>query len=169
MRGLPQPVICAVNGSAAGVGFTIALAADMAIAADNAKFVNAIHNAGTGAELGMSYMLPRAVGAQKAAEILYTTRPVLADEAERIGLVLKAVPAERLMEEALALARSIAKNVPIGLWVTKQALWANMSAGSLEQAMELEHRGVLISQSTADAVEKRKSFIEKRDPTFTNH
>jgi enoyl-CoA hydratase len=169
MRGLPQPVICAVNGAAAGVGYAIALAADMTIAADGAKFVNAIHNAGTGAELGMSYMLPRAVGAQKAAEILYTMRPVLAEEAERIGLVLKAVPAERLMEEALALARSIAKNVPMGLWVTKQALWANMSAGSLEQAMEFEHRGVLISQSTADAAEKRKSFIEKRDPTFTNH
>jgi enoyl-CoA hydratase len=69
----------------------------------------------------------------------------------------------------LALARAIAKNVPIGLWVTKQALWANMSAGSLEQAMELEHRGVLISQSTADAAEKRASFLEKRDPGFTNH
>lgn len=168
MRSLPQPVICAVNGAAAGVGYSIALAADMTIASENAKFVNAIHNAGTGAELGMSYMLPRAVGSQKAAEILYTMRPVLADEAERIGLVLKAVPADALMDEALTIARSIAKNVPIGLWVTKQALWANMAAGSLEQAIEFEHRGVFISQSTADAAEKRKSFIEKRDPTFSN-
>jgi enoyl-CoA hydratase len=168
MRSLPQPIICAVNGSAAGVGYSMALAADLTLAADNAKFVNAIHNAGTGTELGMSYMLPRAVGAQKAAELLFTMRAVLPDEAERIGLILKAVPADRLMEEALILARSISKNVPIGLWVTKQALWANMSAGSLEQAIEFEHRGVFISQSTADAAEKRKSFIEKREPTFTN-
>jgi len=169
MRSLPQPVICAVNGAAAGVGYAIAMAADMTIAADNAKFVNAIHNAGTGAELGMSYLLPRAVGTQKAAEILYTMRPVLPDEAERIGLILKAVPADMLMEEALTLARSMTKNVPVGLWLTKQALWMNLSAGSLEQAMDYEHRGVFLSQSTTDAVEKRKSFMEKRDPSFTNH
>lgn len=168
LRSLPQPVICAVNGSAAGAGYALALAADMTIAADTAKFVNAIHNAGTGTELGMSYMLPRAVGAQRAAEILFTMRPVLADEAERIGLILRAVPGETLLDEAMKLARSVAQNVPVGLWITKQALWANMSAGSLEQAIELEHRGVFMSQASEDAVEKRKSFIEKRAPTF-NH
>jgi len=169
MRALPQPVICAVNGAAAGVGYSIAVAADLTIAADNAKFVNAIHNAGTGAELGMSYLLPRAVGTQKAAEILYTMRPVLAEEAERIGLVLKAVPAAQLMDEALALARAITRNVPIGVWLTKQALWMNMSAGSLEQAMDYEHRGVFMSQSTQDAAEKRQSFLDKREPTFTHN
>lgn len=166
IRSLPQPVICAVNGAAAGVGYAVALAADLTIAASNAKFVNAVHNAGTGAELGMSYMLPRAIGTQRAAEILYTMRPVLADEAERIGLILKAVAPERLLEEALVLARAMARNVPMGLWVTKEALWANQSAGSLEQAMEFEHRGVFVAQATADAVEKRKSFLEKRDPDF---
>jgi len=168
LRSLPQPVICAVNGSAAGVVYALALAADVTVAADTAKFVNAIHNAGTGTELGMSYMLPRAVGAQRAAEILFTMRPVMADEAERIGLILRAVPAEGLMEEALRLARAMTQNVPIGLWITKQALWANMNAGSLEQAIEFEHRGVFVAQASEDAAEKRKSFIEKRPPTF-NH
>jgi len=166
IRSLPQPVICAVNGSAAGAGYAFALAADVTLAADTAKFVNAIHNAGTGAELGLSYMLPRTVGAQRAAEILYTMRPVLADEAERIGLILRAVPAAELMDEALKLARSMAQNVPVGLWVTKQALWANMSAGSLEHAMEFEHRGVFLAQASEDAVEKRKAFLEKRPPVY---
>lgn len=166
LRSLPQPVICAVNGAAAGAGYALALAADVTLAADTARFVNAVHNAGTGAELGMSYMLPRAVGAQRAAEILFTMRPVLADEAERIGLVLRAVPAAALMDEALALARAMAQNVPIGLWVTKQALWANQSAGSLEQAIEFEHRGVFAAQASEDAAEKRQAFLEKRAPQY---
>ncbi len=168
MRSLPQPVIAAVNGAAAGIGYSLALASDLLIAAKSAKFVNAIHNAATGCELGMSYMLPRAIGAQRAAEILYTMRPVHADEAERIGLVLRAVPDERLMDEALQLARNIKVNVPMGIWVTKQALWMNQAAGSLEAAMEFEHRGVFIAQATADAVEKRSAFIEKRPPEFQN-
>jgi len=168
LRSLPQPVICAVNGTTAGAGYAFALAADVTIAADNVKFINAIHNAGTGTELGISYMLPRAVGAQRAAEILFTMRPVMADEAERIGLILRAVPADGLMDEAFRLARSMAQNVPIGLWVTNQALWANMSAGSLEQAIEFETRGVFVAQASEDAAEKRKSFIEKRTPTFNN-
>lgn len=168
MKSLPQPIICAVNGAAAGIGYSLALAADMAIAGHSAKFVNAIHNAATGCELGMSYLLPRAIGTQRAAEILYTMRPVLADEAERIGLVLRTVPDDQLMEEALKVARNILTNVPVGIWLTKQALWMNQDAGSLEQAMEFEHRGVFIAQSTEDAKEKRQAFIEKRPPVFHN-
>lgn len=166
MRSLPQPVICAVNGAAAGAGFAMAVAADMTVMAHSAKFVNAIHNAGTGTEFGMSYMLPRIVGTQRAAEILYSTRPVHSEEAERIGLVLKAVPDEDLIEETLAIARNIAANVPLGVWLTKQALWANQSAGSLEVAMDYEHRGVFVAQSSEDAKEKRTAFIEKRAPKF---
>jgi len=72
------------------------------------------------------------------------------------------------MHEALSLARSMMANIPTGNWVAKQALWANQSAGSFEAAMDYEHRGVFISQSTEDAVEKRNAFIEKRAPTFHN-
>jgi enoyl-CoA hydratase len=166
MRSLPQPIIAAVNGAAAGIGYSIALAADLAIAGASAKFVNAIHNAGTGCELGMSYMLPRAVGTQRAAELLLTARPVLAQEAAEIGLVLKTVPDENLMEEVIKLARNIIVNVPIGIWLTKQALWNNQGAGSLEAAMDYEHRGVFIAQSTADAAEKRAAFVERRPPVM---
>jgi len=166
LRALPQPVIAALNGTVAGIGYALSLASDMALAARSAKFVNAIHNAGTGHELGLSYMLPRQIGTQRAAEPLLTARPVLADEAERIGLVLRAVPDEELMPEALALAERIAANTPIGIWMTKQSLWLNQGAGSLEAAMELEHRAVHIAQATADAAEKQSAFFEKRPPKF---
>jgi enoyl-CoA hydratase len=155
-----------VNGTAAGIGYALALASDLCLAAKSAKFINVIHNAATGTELGMSYMLPRAVGTQRAAELLLTARPVLADEAERIGLVLRAVPDETLMEEALKLADAIVVNSPIGIWLTKQSLWFNQGGGSLEAAIELENRAVLASQATEDAIEKRTSAIEKRRPDF---
>jgi enoyl-CoA hydratase len=168
MRSIPQPVIAAVNGAAAGIGFAFALAADLCLAARSAKFVNSIHNAGTGHELGMSWMLPRAVGTQRAAEILLTARPVLADEAERIGLVLRVVPDENLLAEARALAGSICANVPLGVWLTKQSLWLNQGVASLEAACEIESRAVFMAQSTEDAAAKRQSFLEKRAPRFVN-
>jgi len=168
MRALPQPVIAAVNGAAAGLGLAFALAADLCLAAHSARFVNAIHNAGTGHELGMSWMLPRAVGTQRAAEILLTARPVLADEAERIGLALRAVPDDRLLAEAQALAASICANVPLGVWLTKQSLWLNQGVASLEAACEIEARAVFLAQASEDAAEKRRSFLEKRPPVFNN-
>lgn len=168
MRSIPQPVIAAVNGAAAGIGFAFALAADLCLAARSAKFVNSIHNAGTGHELGMSWMLPRAVGTQRAAEILLTARPVLPDEAERIGLVLRVVADDQLLAEARTLAASICANVPLGVWLTKQSLWLNQGVASLEAACEIESRAVFMAQSTEDAAEKRQSFLEKRAPRFVN-
>ena len=168
MRAIPQPVIAAVNGAAAGIGFAFALAADLCLVGRSGKFVNSIHNAGTGHELGMSWMLPRAVGTQRAAEILLTARPVLADEAERIGLALRAVDDDRLLDEARALASSILANVPLGVWLTKQSLWLNQGVASLEAACEIEARGVFMAQATEDAAEKRKAWLEKRQPQFRN-
>jgi enoyl-CoA hydratase len=167
MRALPQPVICAVNGVAAGAGYSIALAADMTVAARSAKFVNAFHNAGTGHELGFSYMLPRLVGTQRAAELMFTGRPVMAEEAERIGLILRCVDDEALMDDTMALAEAIMVNSPIGIDLTKSSLWRNVDAPSLEAAIELENRAIFMSQSTADTAEKRKAFVEKRKPRFT--
>ena len=166
IRNLPQPLICAVNGVTAGVGYAMALAADMTVAARSAKFVNAFHNAGTGHELGVSYMLPRAVGAQRAAELLLTSRPVMAEEAAAMGMILRAVDDEKLMDEALALADQVQLNSPIGIALTKQSMWLNAGAGSLEAAIELENRAIFISQSTEDSAEKRKAFVEKRRPEF---
>ena len=106
MRGLPQPVIAAVNGSVAGFGFVFVLAADIAIAGASAKFVNAFHHSSIGSEGGVSYLLPRAVGTQRAAELLLTARTVGAEEAERIGLVLRTVPDDEL-EAATFAARGV--------------------------------------------------------------
>jgi enoyl-CoA hydratase len=167
-RNLPQPVIAAVNGSTAGMGYTLVLACDMAIAAKSAKFVNAFHNAGTGSEGGLSYMLPRAVGTQRAAELLLTARPVMADEAERIGLVLRTVPDEELMASALALAEEIKANAPLDVWVTKQNLIHNLNAGSLEQAVQFEARAIAMALTTKDAAEKRTARREKRPPVFSS-
>jgi len=167
MRALPQPVICAVNGVAAGAGYALALAADMTIAARSAKFVNAFHNAGTGHEMGFSYMLPRLVGMQRAAELMLTGRQVQAGEAERIGLILRCVEDEALMDEALSLAQAVMVNSPIGISLTKSSMWLNAAAPSLEAAIELENRAIFMSQSTADTAEKRAAFVEKRRPSFT--
>lgn len=166
MRSLPQPVIVAVNGATAGLGYSIALAAELCLAARSAKFVNAFHNAATGHELGFSYMLPRAVGAQRAAELMLTGRPVMAEEAERIGLVLRAVDDAALMDEALALAAQIMVNCPLGIELTKQTMWLNADAGSLAAAIELENRAIYMSQTTEDWTEKRKALAEKRPPEF---
>jgi enoyl-CoA hydratase len=167
MRTLPQPVICAVNGATAGSGYSLALAADMTIAARSAKFVNAFHNAGTGHELGFSYMLPRLVGTQRAAELMLTGRAVTAEEAAQIGLILRCVDDEKLMDEALALADSILINSPVGIALTKSSMWLNVDAPSLEAAIELENRAIFMSQASGDTAEKRQAFIEKRRPKFT--
>ena len=166
IRNLPQPVIAAVNGTAAGMGYTLAIACDMAIAAKSAKFVNAFHNAGTGSEGGLSYLLPRAVGTQRATELLLTARPVLADEAERIGLVLRTVPDEQLMSAVLELAESIQANAPLDIWLTKQNLNQNLHAGSFEQAIAFETRASAMVFTTEDAQEKRQSRRDKRAPVF---
>lgn len=167
MQALPQPVICAVNGVAAGAGYALALAADMTIAARSAKFVNAFHNAGTGHELGFSYLLPRLVGLQRAAELALTGRAIMAEEAAEIGLVLRCVDDAALMDDALALADAVMVNSPIGIALTKSTLRSNVDAPSLAAAIELENRAIFMSQSTADTAEKRKAFVEKRRPAFT--
>lgn len=166
MRALPQPVICAVNGAAAGAGYAIALAADMTIAARSARFVNAFHNAGTGHELGFSYMLPRLIGMQRAAELMLTGRSVPAEEAAAIGLILRCVDDAALMDEALALADAVLVNSPIGIALTKRSMWANVDAPGLAAAIELENRAVFMSQATADTAEKRAAFAERRRPVF---
>ncbi len=166
MRKLPQPVIVAVNGATAGLGYSIALASDLCLAAQSAKFVNAFHNMGTGHELGFSYMLPRLIGYQRAAEIMLTGKQVMAEEAAAMGMILRAVPDDKLQDEALVLAQQIMLNCPIGIEITKQSMWQNADVSSLEAAIELENRGIFMSQSTEDAAEKRRSMVEKREPTF---
>lgn len=145
LRKIPQPIIAAVNGPAAGGGFAIALASDVRLASPEAYFVASFINIGlSGGELGCSYFLPRLVGFSHAADILYTGRKVKADEAERIGLVSRVVPREELMETALPYARIMLGKSAGGLRLTKRVLDQNIDAPSLEAAVNLENRNQTI-------------------------
>jgi enoyl-CoA hydratase/carnithine racemase len=167
-RRLPKPVIAAVNGPAAGAGFSLALAADIRIAAPAARFNAAFIKIGlTGGDCGSSWMLPRIVGLGHAYEILLTGRLVEADEAARIGLVNRVVPAGDLLTAALEMAAQIAANSPLGVRLTKQMVQVNVDAPSLEAAVELENRNQTLAAGTQDMTEALTAFREKRPPVFT--
>ncbi len=168
IRHLKFPVIAAIHGPATGGGFALALAADIRLAAPTAKFSAAFVKVGLSmGELGTSYNLTRLVGPAKAAEIGYTARIVLADEAERIGLVNRVVPTESLFDEALAMAQLIATNSPGGVRMSKRAIQANQEIGSYAAALELENRGQALMSRTEDMPEALAAFKEKRAPRFT--
>jgi enoyl-CoA hydratase/carnithine racemase len=167
-RRLAVPVIAAVNGAAAGAGFSLALAADIRLAAPAARFSAAFIKIGlTGGDCGSSWALPRIVGLGLAYEILLSGRFVDAEEAARIGLVNRVVTEDALLGDALALARQIAANSPLGVRLTKQVVQTNVDAPSLEAAVELENRGQALAGSTQDMAEALRAFNEKRQPVFT--
>ena len=166
LRGLPQPVIAAVNGPVAGIGLMFVLAADLAVAASSARFVNAFHNVGIGTEGGVSYLLPRAVGSQRAAELLLTGRAVDAEEAVRIGLVLEVVPDDQLMTRVVELSDAMMINAPLDNWLTKQALHANLEAQSFARALDIDTRGVVLACGTTDTAERQAADKEHRRPDY---
>ena len=162
LRAIPQPIIAAVNGGAAGGGFCLALASDIRIATPEAYFVASFANIGlSGGELGSSYLLPRLVGLSQAAEILYTGRKVMADEAERIGLVSAVVPRPQLMETALGFARTMAAKSVGGLRQTKRVLDQNIDAPSLAAAVEIENRNQTLLVFSGDFARLVMGFAQK--------
>jgi enoyl-CoA hydratase/carnithine racemase len=167
-RRIPQPVVAAVNGAAAGAGFSLALAADMRLASPAARFNAAFVKIGlTGGDCGSSWALPRVVGLGHASEILLTGRMVDAEEAARIGLVNRVVPAEELVTAALDLAALVAGNSPLGVRLTKEVVQANVDATSLAEAVALENRGQVLTSRTEDMAEALRAFREKRLPVYT--
>ena len=168
MRALPQPIIAAIRGPAFGGGMCLSFGADIRLAGTSARFCGAgIRNGLTGTELGVSYLLPRLIGASRAFEILLSGREVGAQEAERIGLVSRVVPDESLLEEALDLAVGIAGFSAHGVAMTKKLLWSNLEAGSLTAAMDLENRNQLLVRLTTENLQEAiVARREKRKPTF---
>ena len=141
MRRCPQPIIGAINGAAAGVGFSFALACDVRMASPEAKFSAAYINIGVGgADMGSSWFFPRAVGTANAARYLLTGDLFDANEALRIGMVQTIVEKDKLMEEAMKLAAVMVSKSPLGLKLTKEALDLNMGGRTLEEAIRLEDR-----------------------------
>lgn len=170
LRRLHQPVIAAVNGAAIGGGLCLALAADIRIAAGGAYFRAAgINNGLTASELGLSYLLPRAIGASRAFEIMLTGRDVDAAEAERIGLVSQVVDGEELLQSCYTVAERIAGFSRPGVELTKRTLWSGLDAGSLEAHMRTEGLGQLyvrlLTNNFEEAVAAR---AENRPAIFTD-
>jgi enoyl-CoA hydratase len=169
LHSLPQPVIGAINGAAAGVGYALALSCDVCLTTKTAKFLPAFHNTGTGSEFGASWLLPKLVGLQAAMEILLTGRMMLGEEAAGIGLCLRAFEdPEALNLAALDMARQICSNVPRAVTLAKQSVWTNLSVGSFGAALEVELRAISLAASCDDAKEKRASVAERRAPKFVN-
>lgn len=170
LRRLHQPVIAAVNGAAIGGGLCLALAADIRVAASGAYFRAAgINNGLTASELGLSYLLPRAIGASRAFEIMLTGRDVDAAEAERIGLVSRVVEQPDLLDTCYAMAERIAGFSRPGAELTKRTLWSGLDAGSLEGHMQAEGLGQLyVRLLTSNFEEAVAARAEKRPPAFTD-
>jgi len=165
IRNLEMPVICAVNGTAAGAGANIALACDMVIAADETKFIQSFSNIGLIPDSGGTYFLPRLIGLARATELTFTGRPVKGPEAVEMGMIYKSVPSEELMDEAIALCEKFAKMPTRGYGLTKKGFNAGFS-NDLDSQLDLEADLQAEAGSSEDYHEGVQAFLEKRKPMF---
>src|SRR5439155_15016584 len=165
IRSLDVPTIAAINGAAVGAGLCVAMACDLRIAAEDAKLSTAFLRLGMHPGMAATYLLTRLVGTARAAELFFTAKTIDGREAERIGLANRAVPPERLLEEAGSLAREIAANAPIPMGMTKRALYLAERA-DLETMLEYEGLAQPITMATADLLEGLDAVKNKRAPKF---
>jgi enoyl-CoA hydratase len=169
LRNLRQPVISAVNGPASGGGFALALASDVRVASATAKFNAAFVRIGlSGCDIGVSWLLPRLIGAGLSHELLLTGRFVQAEEALRIGLVNRVVDEGKAVEAALETAALICANSPMGVWMTKEVAWSQLEIPSLQAGIDLENRTQLLTSYTRDMTEQVTSFLERRPANYTD-
>jgi enoyl-CoA hydratase len=168
LRRMHQPVIGAINGAAIGGGLCLSLATDIRIASESAYFRAAgINNGLTASELGLSYLLPRAIGSSRAFDIMLSGRDVDAAEAERIGLVSRVVPQEQLLDTSYELAERIIGFSRVGIECTKRLLWSSLDAGSLSSHIDHEgHAQLYVRLTTENFEEAIRARREKRTPEF---
>ncbi|MFY1621073.1 enoyl-CoA hydratase/isomerase family protein [Micromonospora sp. WMMD736] len=141
MQGLRQPVIAAIDGDAAGGGFALALGADIRVSSHDARFCVAFTKIGlAGAEMGLSYTLPRVIGPTAAFEMMLTSRIMAADEAFRLGLTLAPVDVDQLLPTALGIARQIASKSPYAIHQTKAMLWRHLAATDIRSVIDAESK-----------------------------
>lgn len=165
IRSLEKPVICAVNGTAAGAGANIALACDMVIASEEAKFIQSFSNIGLIPDSGGTYFLSRLIGLARATELTFTGRPVKGPEAVEMGMIYKSVAPEELMNEAVSLCEKFAQMPTRGYGLTKRGFNAGFS-NDLETQLNLEADLQAEAGSTEDYHEGVAAFLEKRVPNF---
>jgi enoyl-CoA hydratase len=169
LRAVPQPVIAAVNGPAAGFGLALTLGADIRYAAESAVFRAAFVNIGvSNCDMGTSWLLPRLIGASRSHELMLTARRVDAAEALRIGLVADVVPNDRLMDRAVEAASQIATLAPWGVRLTKQGMWTALEMSSEAAAIEFEDRQQIMSTFGVGVPEAIGAYLEKRPAEFPN-
>ncbi|MGO4525808.1 2-(1,2-epoxy-1,2-dihydrophenyl)acetyl-CoA isomerase PaaG [Microvirga sp. 2MCAF35] len=166
LRALQMPVICAVNGVAAGAGANIALACDIVLAARSAKFIQAFSKLGLVPDSGGTWFLPRLIGPARARALALLAEPVPAEQAEAWGMIWKAVDDAALMDEAHRLAAHFAVQPTIGLGLIKQALDAS-ETNDLDRQLDLERDLQGRAGRTPDYIEGVTAFFEKRQPKFT--
>jgi enoyl-CoA hydratase/carnithine racemase len=165
---LPQPVIAAVNGPCVGGGLGIAAACDFRIAARSALFCTQFIRLGiSGCDIGVSYTLPKLLGATRAAELIFTARRVSGEEAERIGLASEVVDDDQLLTRARQIAKMLLSHSPFGLEMTKQVFNANLDAANVDAAIALENRTQILASSSGDFAEAVAARAEKRPPRWT--
>ncbi|MBK6561697.1 enoyl-CoA hydratase-related protein [Candidatus Amarobacter glycogenicus] len=160
-----KPTIAAVNGASVGAGFSLAMACDIRIASEAARFSAIFVKRAIVADTGCTWFLPRLVGVENALKLMYTGRIIDAAEALRIGLVSEVVPAEELASRATALAREIADGPSLAIELMKRLTHEGLTRG-LDEQIEMEQFLQGITQSSEDAREGRLSFLEKREPVF---
>jgi enoyl-CoA hydratase len=168
LRRMHQPVLAAVNGPAIGGGFCLAMAADVRIASTRAVFRAAgISNGLTASELGISYLLPRAIGSSRAFDIMLSGRDVDAGEAERIGLVSRTVAPDELLDTCYALADRMIGYSRVGVEVTKRLLWSSLDASSLAAHMDHEgHAQLYVRLTTENFEEAIRARKDRRPPVY---
>ena len=162
---MPKPVIAALNGPAAGGGANLALACDLRIASEEASIGQTFNRIGLHPDWGGTYFVPRLVGPARAAELFFLGEMIEAREAERIGLYNRVVPADRLMEEARELARTLAAKPRRAIQLAKRAVRASLGA-TLEEMLEYEVEAQRSCFESEDAAEGVRAFLEKREPEF---
>ena len=165
IRALEKPVVCAVNGVAAGAGANIALACDIVLAAQSARFIQAFARIGLVPDAGGSWSLPHLLGEARAKALALTAEPLPAPQAAEWGLIWKAVPDEALMDEARALARSLAAGPTRGLGLTKRLIQAAATT-SLDEQLNLERDAQREAGRSADYAEGVAAFLDKRPAVF---
>jgi len=165
IREIEKPVICAVNGVAAGAGANIALACDIVVAVDTASFIQAFSKIGLIPDSGGTFFLPKLIGFQKASALMMMGDKIMADEAEKLGMLYKVFSVEAFEKESMKIAQKISEMPTKGLALTKQLLNAGMT-NNLNDQLDMEEKYQAIAGKTEDYTEGVNAFMEKRKPVF---
>lgn len=165
LRALPKPVVCGINGVAAGAGANIAFACDVTVAAISASFIQAFSKIGLIPDSAGTFTLPRLIGFAKASALMMLGDKVSAADAERMGMIYKVVDDANLQSDALAIAKTLSEMPTKGIAYTKQLLNESMS-NTLEQQLNAEAKGQVAASQTYDYQEGVNAFLEKRKPVF---